>query len=445
MRRYRFVGCFCWSVWSAATSIAGFVRNSRSTGFGRHSSVGLQGSRRAVELVHLDHIDRVLCLSDLHTDHSDNMQWLANHTCPATVPESYDDDCTVVVGESDLVVVAGDISHDMDRIEQSLMYLLRTGASVVFVAGNHEAWLHSKELDKDPTRSSLDKIKEVYQTCRDLGVYTPETCIRVGGTPERPHCLWLASLDSWYDASLSLKGCEDLCRDFGKWPWVDFVKCQWQGYESMGAPNGKIPDGVSEYFAKENEPMLKRLQDWIEDLDEDTVGSCALMTISHFLPNQRCLPDWKNVDSPVFRRDRWLDHGGGGVSAKFAKVAGTQLLDEQIRGIELPDHVRRIHVFGHSHRPKDFEWQGIRYIHNPLGKPREREIYMISPAMDFQEVWNTKTKGEVPGEQIIRYWEEKGGGLEALVVRLNNSKRKSRYGKHLKRRMESSSRQKRKR
>jgi hypothetical protein len=389
--------------------------------------IRLRMATASPDYVHLDQIDRVLCISDLHVDHADNMQWLFNRTS-----ESHNG---ISLSKSDLVVVAGDISHETDRIEQSLICLLRTGASVLFVAGNHEAWLHSKE---ETCKSSMEKLDEIYRLCRELGVYS-QTCIRVGGTPARPHSLWLVPMESWYDGSLSITECEDLCDDFGSWPWVDFVKCRWPGFEDMGAPNQKIPDGLSQYFANLNEPLLQALPKWITESSDDESrqdGSAAVMTISHFLPNQQCLPDWKEIDSPTFQRSQWLEHGGGGISAKFAKVAGTCLLDQQIRSLKLPSTVRRMHVFGHSHRPKDFEFQGIRYIHNPLGKPREREIHMVSPEVDFQEVWKSKDDGEVMGNQVIRFWEEQGGGLDALITRMANSKRKNRYGKYSKRRLE---------
>ena len=108
-------------------------------------------------------------------------------------------------------------------------------------------------------------------------------------------------------------------------------------------------------------------------------------------------------------------------------MAGTELLDDQIRTQKKANQsMRLIHLFGHSHRPKDFEMEGVRYIHNPLGKPREREIRMVSPEVDFQTVWDTGS-GEVHGETVIRYWEEQGGGLEALRSRLQKSRKQSRY------------------
>jgi predicted phosphodiesterase len=366
-------------------------------------------------VTYLDHIYRVLCISDLHTDHAANMLWLENRT-------AHGDD----LGENDLIVVAGDISHDIDTLEQTLALLLKRQCSVLFVPGNHEAWLNAKELHDG---NSIQKLAKVYEACERLGVLTG--CTVVGGTTETSNPLWIIPLESWYDGSLTIESCEDLCQDFGKWPWVDFIRCRWpDNFPPMTGTNAKIPSGLAEFFRERNKAIIHNAMASFEQFPAPD-ASRAVMTVSHFLPNSRCLPDWKNVDSPEFLRDDWLEHGGGQMSAKFAKVAGTKILDEQIRSdLKLPEDMRQIHVFGHSHRPKDFDYEKIRYIHHPLGKPRERSMHMVSPDVDFLHVWDTRQKSEIPGETVIRYWEEKGGGLERLWERMANSTRGNRYGRH---------------
>ncbi|KAL3945064.1 MAG: hypothetical protein SGBAC_000855 [Bacillariaceae sp.] len=379
----------------------------------RVASVSLKLTGSNVD--HLTTIDRVLCISDLHVDHDDNMEWLANHTLN-------EESEGITLQQTDLVVVAGDISHDIDRIEQALGYLQRQGSSILFVPGNHEAWLHSSELE---TGDSCEKLERINEMCQDMGVHTNP--VLVGNTEERPNGLWVAPLESWYDGTLSVDNLEDLCDDFGRWPWVDFIRCRWKNFPPMGGRNKRIPNGLTEYFLERNQAVWESMEDAMKS--PDSQYSCPnIMTVSHFLPNQQCLPDWVDVDSSEFDREEWLGHGGGGVSAKFAKVAGTRLLDEQIRNHNLAPIQRQLHVFGHSHRPKDFEKDQIRYIHNPLGKPRERDILMVSPKVDFQPAWDTRS-GEIWGETIIRYWDEKGGGVDALRERMQNSKRKTRYGK----------------
>jgi predicted phosphodiesterase len=373
--------------------------------------------------MHLPNVDRVLVLSDLHTDHAENLAWLANRTARGDL------------SETDLLVVAGDISHDWERLGESFALLLETGASVLFVAGNHEAWLSSAQLNKaDATAStsSVNKLERVYQLCRRMGVLTG--CTVVGGTQSRTFPLYIFPLDSWYDGSLAIDECHDLIEDFPKWPWVDFIRCRWPFPGLDDLLLYKIPSGLVGFFAEHNHRVIQQFQDvWNPSnlFSENKRKQTGIMTVSHFLPNQQCLPDWKDITSNEFLRDLWLDHGGGGVSAKFALVAGTKKLDQQIRAVRQilfsDDGIfRHIHVFGHSHRPKDFELDDIRYIHNPLGKPREREICMVNPNVDFQIVWDTR-KGEVEGEALIRYWEEKGGGVEMLRSRMKKSKRRSRY------------------
>lgn len=305
-------------------------------------------------------------------------------------------------GTTDLMIVAGDISHEDDTLQESLEIIRNTGAQVFFIAGNHEAWLTAAERQGET--SSLKKLDRVNGICRSLGVYTEPLLI----TGE--HALWILPLQGWYDGSLSFS--EELCDGFRKWPWVDFIRCDWTNLfppTPKESPNSRIPIGLVEFFVGRNRENLAGL---------DLELSSSICTVSHFLPNVQCLPDWADLESPVFLLDKWLEHGAGGMSAKFAKVAGSTLLDEQLRSLsEGGKSKRHLHIFGHSHRPKDFDFQGVRYIHNPLGKPRERQMHMVSPTVDFQLVWETN-RGEVAGKQVLRYWDEYGGGKEALWERM---------------------------
>jgi Calcineurin-like phosphoesterase. len=413
-------------------------------------------------------IENIYVISDLHTDNSANLEWLIqrcrNHEAENTP------------GENDCLIIAGDISHEFSKLEETLSIIIQElGCHVFFIWGNHEAWIGGKEMDSLGISTSLQKIQEVKELCERLGVHT--NLQLVGSNNENP--VFLLPIESWYDATLSLEGCEDLCSSFDSWPWVDFLRCEWPTENEIRkmcksddqsqfihndyiVPNtGRIPLGLSKWFALQNVNAISNVQkiynnfvvDGIRGSPESTKESVSnkvpgIISFSHFLPNQQTLPDWKDPHSSIFKRGEWLDHPVPEVSAKFAKVAGSVLIDDQIRSI-VPkalqkSKVKHLHVFGHSHRPKDFVYDGIRYVHNPLGKPKEREMKMVSDNVDFQHIWNctmsTKCKtemiegkmsfsggrGEIPGVRIIRFWEETKGGKEFLAAQMKQRRRKGR-------------------
>ncbi|GKY97477.1 hypothetical protein MPSEU_000706100 [Mayamaea pseudoterrestris] len=333
----------------------------------------------------LNNVDRVFCLSDLHTDHVDNLKWLR---------EKMDEHHWT---KRDLLIVAGDISHDMDVFRRSMRYM-QDRCHVFFICGNHEAW-----LNKQDEFDSLEKMEQVYDECRTLGVMV-DPCL-VNGRQS----LLVLPIQSWYDGSLCFSN--DLSKGFRHWPWVDFLRCRWRNSPpSEIESTARIPIGLTEHLLERNTRQFTLI---------DEYSSAALMTVSHFLPNKQSLPDWIDLEQDDFSLD-WLDHGAGDMSAKFAKVAGSELIGQQLRSLPIAGR-RHMHIFGHSHRPKDFDFDGVRYIHNPLGKPRERQLHMVNPQVDFQLVWDTR-RGEVKGEQVLRYWDEKGGGREALQKRLQDVK-----------------------
>jgi len=149
---------------------------------------------------HLTDIDRVFCLSDLHTDHVDNLKWLSENLAASSSS----------LTARDLVIVAGDISHEFAVFEKSLDLLLDhgSGCRVLFVPGNHEAWLN-KQQERKMFASSLDKLERFYEICRAReGVYVDPVYL------DGPHPLWILPLESWYDGTLSFD--EELCEGFGK-------------------------------------------------------------------------------------------------------------------------------------------------------------------------------------------------------------------------------------
>jgi predicted phosphodiesterase len=413
------------------------------------SALGTAGeSRLDGKIEELDGIERALVLSDLHTDHEKNMRWLKSKISASDLTKK------------DLIVIAGDISHDLETFRHSLEPLVRK-TNVFFVPGNHEAWIDRRHK---PNSTSLEKLDEIYEVCDSLGVLTRSVLVR-NSEIDSCHPLWICPLESWYDGTLGIR--EEFCRDFRWWPWTDFRRCVWPPEFPLGSTDSvqaRLPLGLVEFFLERNKPFLDNNPFACPRTDGPDPKTIGIMTgkcntaccpiiwfiaylpsnfslhlslfiqVSHFLPNKMCLPDYKDPSNPVFQ-DEWFDHGAPGISSKFAKVAGTCLLDAQIRQLlpsdddDAAEKKRIIHVFGHSHRPKDFVLDNIRYIHNPLGKPRERELYMVSPDVDFQLVWDTRI-GEVPGETIIRLWEEKGGGVERLIERLQKGRPRSRYKRH---------------
>jgi len=445
--------------------------------------------------VNLDGVERVFAISDLHTDNIGNMNWLMER-CTVDLRRSQTSDTvsespsqnSCIPGPNDVLIIAGDISHSMSILRESLSIIQdNLRCHIFFVWGNHEAWVGGEENDSLRLKTSLEKIDAVKNLCYELGVHVEHRL--VGATNTYP--VWIAPMEGWYDGSLTLDGCEDLCTDFAVWPWVDFVRCAWpdskildiykrsKSLESVTSLSSsgqrvdriqldRIPLGLVELVSQRNRLAIEEIHDeysnWVERYESaDEKNLPGLITFSHFLTNQMSLPDWKDPSSHLFLREEWLDHTVPKLSAKFAKVAGSSFLDEQIRSIvphynvlsrgsspsalALSDLVQHLHVFGHSHRPKDFVTNGVRYIHNPLGKPKERERDFLSRDVGFQLIWDCtrcslpssvssplqddgammshpasvsspcyRPGGEVPGKQIIRFWEEKKDGVYASKV-----------------------------
>ena len=94
---------------------------------------------------------RVWCVSDLHVDHAANLDWVAN------LPRPRGD------GRHALVV-AGDVSADLDRLRCALSALRSSYDDVFYVPGNHEAWV----TGRDAAAAYPDSIAKL-QACARVG------------------------------------------------------------------------------------------------------------------------------------------------------------------------------------------------------------------------------------------------------------------------------------
>ena len=81
-------------------------------------------------------------------DHMDNLQWLQQHmevTESVTSGAHENEENLIKLGPRDLLIIVGDISHELDLFQETMKYLTSRGSKVFFVVGNHEAWLHKDE------------------------------------------------------------------------------------------------------------------------------------------------------------------------------------------------------------------------------------------------------------------------------------------------------------
>jgi len=118
---------------------------------------------------------KVWAISDVHTDYRANMEWAQGIASGG--PRS-----------DDVLVVAGDVAHDMDTIEATLRAFRSAYGSVFYTVGNHELWLTKKDRDAGVT-DSVAKLGAVQAMCDRIGVDT---------RPRRlPGGVWIVPLLSW--------------------------------------------------------------------------------------------------------------------------------------------------------------------------------------------------------------------------------------------------------
>ena len=114
---------------------------------------------------------RLWALSDVHTDHGENLDWLKRV-------------CARTDFRRDGLILAGDVSSRFAVLRETLQLCKRAFAEVSFVPGNHDVWVTRGE----PWQDSLSKLRAVDTLCDELGVH--RTPAIMGGCVVAPLCAW---------------------------------------------------------------------------------------------------------------------------------------------------------------------------------------------------------------------------------------------------------------
>jgi predicted phosphodiesterase len=209
----------------------------------------------------------------------------------------------------DILIVAGDIASQMKKIQQTLLILRAKFRHVFYLPGNHELWVKHEQWN------SLEKFFRIRELCDRLGIHT---------RPMQVEKIWIVPLFSWYSADFDHDGHQYRADLAG---WRDFRACRWP--EDL--------QNIAEFFYTLNEPHI-HLYDG------------PVISFSHFVPRPELLPPRPYL---FFKA--------------LPQVAGSLLIEQQLRRLQSVTH-----VFGHSHITRDHLIDGVRYVQNPLGYPREQ-------------------------------------------------------------------------
>jgi predicted phosphodiesterase len=243
---------------------------------------------------------KIQALSDIHLDYAENLAWLNNLS-------RYD-------YTEDILLLAGDISHDFPLIEKAFIQLKLRFKEVAFIPGNHDLWA----IGKNPL-TSLEKFARIRELADTYQVRM--SWLHLGEVAILP-------LLSWYDYSFATPTPEAIQS------WQDFYACKWPASFSVS--------DITNYFLSLNEwPTFPSGH-----------SPVPIISFSHFLPRIDLMPDYippsKHFIYPFL---------------------GCEGLEKQIRKIQ-----PIIHVYGHSHVNLHTTMNGITYINNAFGYPDEKRI-----------------------------------------------------------------------
>jgi len=271
-------------------------------------------------------------ISDIHIDYQENFDALLDIPIPSI--------------KRDALIIAGDATDNINRLEELLSAMKQRFKWVGFVPGNHELWIREKNQTNISFSTSVDKFNAIIAMCKRIDVFTSPQQIGVGSSQ-----LWLVPLFSWYhgpeENSASLYAEKTSKKDRTHEMWSDFFLTRWPEWKE---------GHTADYFLGLNTDRLE--QEY----------SYPVLSFSHFLPLQELL-----LPSIQEQKTSTLLHKDLTPEFNFSRVAGTTLIDDQLRKIN-----SQMHLYGHQHRNRYRKVNDVTYVSHCMGYPKERQRGLIA-------------------------------------------------------------------
>lgn len=230
--------------------------------------------------------------------------------------------------ELDVLLVAGDVATDINRISEFFHLTKQIFRHVFYVPGNHDLWCSGG------SKSSIDKLNQILAVCDQLNVLYRPTLLKETNS-------LIVPLFGWHDCDFN-GGISDSDYEELKGHWNDYNQCKWPS--DMNSTQHHAT-GICQYFTRFNARQLAQFK-----VDHGDINPSYTITLSHFLP----------------RRDLI----GMTILPTLPFVVGCIDLEKQVRDLQ-----SQCHVFGHTHIDWDKTIDGVRYVQNPFGYPNERNSY----------------------------------------------------------------------
>jgi len=289
---------------------------------------------------------KLYAFSDLHIDYKENREWCENiHT------DAHSEDA---------IILAGDLTHDMKKLEEVLCMFVSKFRYVFYVPGNHELWVSKTAEGGILYQDSIEKFHKILAMCERIGVHTKP--LKIGLLPSKQ--VWVVPLFAWYDENLDSIPVDENNELIAG--WTDFVMCKWPAHFIPHPLNPHTNNNGNSNNNGNNKPVSP--SEYFLNLNEERVNmeyDAPVITFSHFLPRRDVLPPTAYLLIPF-----------------LPKVSGTKELDVQIRKLKATTH-----VFGHTHINRNYDRDGIHYVQNALAYPRERQYWKFPTNISDLEIW----------------------------------------------------------